>query len=289
MAKTVYIHRDQGMGDVIWIAPLVSHYLDLGCKVTVVSRFANIFEQHPRIKRVGKASRFLRLKLRLFKLLRVPTYIDLNNSYEQEPMLHPVDAYSKRAGVHLVSRLPSAQLFLKHRSEPEAGEKGSIAFHIQAPSQKLSYRNVHGVDWLKLALAMEELGYSCVELVAAEAGTKPILSKYVVHGVDNLFAQLDSFSYFVGLDSGPSHVAQVLGKPSVIFYGSVNPNLRSHVGETLALQQPCDLAGCYHATKGYEGTPCVYENDQTTPPCCTFTTDDVLLKVSAFFSESTEH
>jgi ADP-heptose:LPS heptosyltransferase len=92
---------------------------------------------------------------------------------------------------------------------------------------------------------------------------------------------------FIGLDSGPSHIAASLGKPSLIFFSSVNPAFR-HFAENfhgVFLQQPCEFAGCYHEVTGGKGQPCRFVGDAGIPPCTVHTAESVINAIATFLEE----
>ena len=80
---------------------------------------------------------------------------------------------------------------------------------------------------------------------------------------------LYSSSLFIGLDSGPSHIASVMGIPSLIFFGSVNPLYR-HLNDhnKIFLQTHCSQGYCYHEISNTFGQPCRLVEENKPPPCC---------------------
>ncbi len=287
MKKTIYILRDQALGDVLCVEPMLTHYLNLGAKVVFISRYASVFNQKENLVLVDRPSIFLKLKLKFLKSLgNGRRIIDLNNSYEQTPNLSILDSYLKRADVSISKKNINPRSFDIRKQGLFDNGKKVILFHIQAPSQKLSYRDVHGVNWTDLENGLNNLGYHCVELISNQSNYSPILKNHFKHDIPGLFSAVNEAHYFVGLDSGPAHIANMLDKTSFVFFGSVNPELRltNHTG--LIFQNPCDRAGCYHLTKGYEGSPCVYEDENTTPPCCTFKSEHILLRMEAYLTQN---
>lgn len=83
-------------------------------------------------------------------------------------------------------------------------------------------------------------------------------------------------SLFIGIDSGPSHIAASLGTPSLLFFGAINPDYR-HFRELLKghiLQQACEFAGCYH-TSQKEEVDCRLVGNSGIPKCSLHTTEYV--------------
>lgn len=281
MSKTVYILRNQALGDVIWVEPIIRHYLNEGCKVVLVSRYAGIYAHVQGFRGITQLSLVWKLKLKWVKIFKPGSVVDLNNSYEQDPQQHMVEAYAKKANISGQVLVPNSSSFNDAEVKTDFNLGKTIFFHIQAPSQKLSYRNVHGVDWKRLANELENDGYTCVELLPEHADYAPVLTAHYTHSLSELFGLMKKANYFIGLDSGPAQVAQLYGVTSFLFFGSVNPafrlnltNFKGHI-----FQKTCDRSGCYHLTRGYHGTPCVYETPTSTPPCCTFTTEEVVRQI----------
>ena len=64
-------------------------------------------------------------------------------------------------------------------------------------------------------------------------------------------ALLEQASAFVGIDSGPLHVAGVLGVPSVGLFGPIAGELRLHPrAQSTIVTSRVDCLGCHHAPKG---------------------------------------
>jgi hypothetical protein len=66
--------------------------------------------------------------------------------------------------------------------------------------------------------------------------------------LSELLSLIANASQFVGIDSFPSHVAQVAGVPSSLFFGSVNPLARViNERRTWPIVASLDCLGCYHS------------------------------------------
>ena len=98
-----------------------------------------------------------------------------------------------------------------------------------------------------------------------------------------MIALLSKASLFIGLDSGPSHIATALGVPSVLFFGAVNPWYR-HFPELLKgliLQGACPYAGCFHDAPDPETMVCRLVGAEGLPICSVHSTESVVEAVRA--------
>jgi ADP-heptose:LPS heptosyltransferase len=71
-------------------------------------------------------------------------------------------------------------------------------------------------------------------------------------GVVQIAALLEQASVFVGIDSGPLHIAGVLGVPSVGLFGPVSAKLRLHPdARVTVVVRKVDCLGCHHRPAGH--------------------------------------
>jgi len=154
-----------------------------------------------------------------------------------------------------------------------------IVFDLRYAHYRRNYRKVYNVHWPEVLRHVEEnLGFAVVRL------TDGLSLSGIVPTTPNLrdtISWIRSSTFFVGVDSAPSHIAAALGKPALILFGAVTPWYR-HLPEFygIALQNPCLYAGCYHSVKRRSSQDpeahCVMVGDVVGPPCCTFTTGQLI-------------
>jgi ADP-heptose:LPS heptosyltransferase len=71
-------------------------------------------------------------------------------------------------------------------------------------------------------------------------------------GVVEIAALLEQASVFVGIDSGPLHIAGILGVPAVGLFGPVSANLRLHPrAQVSVITAKMDCLGCHHRPTGH--------------------------------------
>jgi len=102
-----------------------------------------------------------------------------------------------------------------------------------------------------------------------------------------LIALINKCDLFIGIDSGPSHIATSLGKPALIFFGAVNPLLRHFPGKFQGsfLQQPCEFSGCYHEVISKSGQTCRLVGDSGIPKCSLHTNAYLLNAINNLTTE----
>ena len=277
--KRIIIIRERALGDVILIQPILTHFLNNGYHVTLISEYAEIFAGRPDLTRIKKKSRIQLLLLRLYKKLPILNVriLNLNGSYESQPELHVIDAYELTSEIKLEVKELSPDWFysgINIVDDEKIKSKPIIYFHLQAPSQILNYRSIFGIDWKLVEETLLNLGYDCVELISKRENYIPILNKFVLHDVLDIFDLIKNADLFIGLDSGPSYVANLYFVDSFIFYGSVNSKLYLDFSrfKGIIFQNHCEFAGCYHTVKGSSGAICRIVGNEGQPPCCTFDT-----------------
>lgn len=246
------------MGDMIMAEPLMEHLYNTGHRIildTLLSTY-EAFTTHffpvdflPQVQQMEDTSSY-----------RV---INLEMAYEVEPKELVLKSYFKAAGISNF-QLRNPQLNHKPRPENRIFDK-YIVIHID--DTKIPHRNIHGVDWEFVCEFLEKEGYTVVQVGKADLGkcgvkintpTTQMLA-YVIAGAD----------YFIGIDSGPSHIAVGCGVESIIFFGSVDPALRHYNMTNIhEMQKGCDTPNCYHEIISTVGQTCKY--DEKSPPCITW-------------------
>lgn len=69
--------------------------------------------------------------------------------------------------------------------------------------------------------------------------------------IAQMAAVLDQVDVYVGIDSGPQHIATTLGRPTVALFGPTDGRLRVHPrAQSIILDGRTDCLGCHHALTG---------------------------------------
>lgn len=263
------IIRRMCMGDMIMAEPLMEHLHLAGYRIILdtlpgtYDLFGNHFfpvEFLPFVKQTEDTSAY-----------RV---INLEMAYEVEPKELVLRSYFKAAGINQY-QLRNPQLNHKPQKEHRIFDK-YVVVHID--DTNIPHRNVHGINWNEVSYALAQRGYDVVQIGKADLHKMPVkintpttqMLAYVIGGAD----------YFIGIDSGPSHIAVACGVESIIFFGSVDPALRHYdMTNVHEMQKGCDTPNCYHEVVSTVGQPCKY--DEKSPPCITWGTKSFILELNS--------
>jgi hypothetical protein len=262
--EPVIVHRTSSMGDVIMAEPLMERLHNDGYRVILdcLPQYYNLFEHHY-------------FPIEYLPNLREDTsgyrVINLDMAYEVEPKKLVLESYYKAAGINDYT-LRNAKLNFKPTPETRLFDD-YIVLHVDDTA--MPHRNVHGVDW-GMVVAWIELHtmYRVYQIGGQRFGriphvntpTEPMLA-YVIAGA----------SFFIGIDSGPSQIAQACGVKSILFFGSVDARQRYHDrGNIVVLHKHCPVSkdGCYHDVLSTSGQDC--EVDVQIPPCIIWTAEEII-------------
>lgn len=258
----------------LWIEPVIRALAARCRKLTIVTRYNELFENYP------LANVRFRSDLNWMEKLwiRLGGGIILDGAYERAPMQHFLHAYQKAAGVPMTQEYP--RLYLSEAEKAMDFEiTGPLAvLHLETFTDK-NYRKVYGVDFSAVAAFLSGRGYMVVQLGRNPAPIPRV--RHITTNTREMIALLARASLFIGLDSGPSHLAAALGIPSVLFFGAVNPEYRHFSGllKGIILQGPCAFAGCYHKAADPEKLVCQVVGATGEPPCSAHSTAAVLTAI----------
>lgn len=262
--EPIILKRTGAMGDVIMMEPVMEHFHKNGYRVILdcLPHYYNLFANH---NYPIEHLQFLNEDVSEYRV------INLDMSYETEPRELVLKTYYKTCGIESGemrnSRLnffptPDTKLFERY-----------IVLHLD--DTDMPHRNIRGLDWGIVVEYLRNLDYQVFQ-ISNRDGIKiaPVINTvtenmmaYVISGAD----------YFIGIDSGPGHIAIASGIKSMLFFGSVNPKLRyPDLSNITVMQQSCPLAmdGCYHSLISVRGTDC--KVDIQRPPCIEWTADKVI-------------
>ncbi len=273
----IHIQRIGGLGDVIWAEPVVRHFIERGEVVQMITDFSEIFLNYPS-RNLIMNEKFPMNHLRKIhaSVERGARWINLDGAYENRPTRHILEAYRLEAGINMELGPPQIHLTVE---EKKPLFDNYVVLHIE--KNPLSFRNVHGVDWGKVIRYLKERKMEVIQI--SEKGD-------CIHGrwvktktIREMMSLIYNAKCFIGLDSGPSHIAAALGVPAILFFGSVNPQLRhAKAFKGVFLQAPCEYAHCYHEVVGDSGQPCKWGNG--IPKCTIQTSDRVISALETFIN-----
>jgi ADP-heptose:LPS heptosyltransferase len=276
----VYLVRKRALGDVLWIEPLIRQLASRNKRVIVYTKYPELFLHYPlsNVRFTSQLSFWEKMLWMADKWLPFGrSFIDLDEAYEQNPRIHFLNAYQQAAGLPVTREYPRLYLSKEEKAfRPAAAGTGKYAvLHLESMTDR-NYRKVYGVEWEKVVAALAARGFTVI-LIGKDP--EPIPGAIPVKTtLREMMGLISGASFFIGIDSGPSHLAAALGAPALIFFGAVNPDFR-HFRDLLKgriLQQPCEHAGWFHEDNRLTGFSCRLVGDEGIPKCCLFTTDMVL-------------
>lgn len=272
--ETVVLKRSGAIGDIIMMEPVIAELLNRNYNVVLdipMDAWQLYRDYQPKIKHLSE-----------FDHERVPyKLVNLDMVYESNQRRPYLESYFIAAGIYN-GILRNSVLYPKYPADKKLFNK-YVVLHID--ERQTSYRNIYGVKWAVVVRRLKSMGYHVIQIGAgafnpvegAIGMNTPTLSflKWVIGTAD----------LFIGVDSGPAHIAVAQSVPAVIFFGSVTPE---KIYSDFSLIQPiinkCPVAmdGCWHLGTT-EGVACKASKD--IPPCCNFDTDEVIEKITEFNSK----
>lgn len=262
--EPIVIKRQGAMGDVIALEPVLSYFHEKGHPVYLDTQpgFLQMFVNH--YFPVGDYSRFDKdvIKHRV---------INLDMAYEIQPNQSHLKSYAQAAGIDEPLRAP--QLRYKVTPQTRLFPEKYIVLHID--TRETEHRNPHGINWARIVTHLEDAGYLVIQI-----GHGPHPKVAIEYNTVNevfLMWLLGGATFFIGIDSGPANIAVALRIPSIIFFGSVNPDhIHPDLSRVLVMQSKCPIGKqhCWSAQISTRGIDC--EVDSAVPPCTEHTTQSVM-------------
>lgn len=268
--ETIVINRTGAMGDVIQLEPILHYYWMNGFRVVLktLPQFYSLFASHY----------FPVESYDTFNKAVPHSYIDLDMAYEAKPKQLHIKSYFETCGINKEGVIRNAKLNYHADQSIKIFKQKYCVIHIDRRAQL--HRNIEGIAWWKVTDELKKKGFLIVqigkndhvELDAIQMNTiaEPMMA-YVIAGCE----------LFIGIDSGPSHVAVATGRKCVIFFGSVNPTcIHADFSNIKVISNHnshkpfCKIPMCWHESITTTGQECV-ENEEA-PPCSIFDSQKVI-------------
>lgn len=266
--KTVVIKRSAAMGDVILVEPVLHYFHKKGYRVAIDTpeQFYMLFVNHyfP-VHHITKIDG---------RLLPGAEHYNLDMAYEALPKQNRLLSYYQFCGIKDGEmRNPKLSVGFNINQHTKLFPKFCV-IHLEGIRQ--SGRNVFGVDWENVVANIQARGYSVFQVGKRNV---PLIKNAIYLNTMNenfLCYAVGSADFFIGIDSGVSHVASAFNVPSILFFGNTNPEIvHADLSNKVILTKiVCEKPYCWHEQIGVESNEC-YINPQL-PPCAKYTTKEVL-------------
>lgn len=264
----IVIKRTGALGDVIQTEPILEYFHKQGHPVVLQTTpsFYNVFALHyfPVIN-YEKFDKSVRHRI-----------INLDMAYEIKPRQLHLISYFEAAGI-TDYKLRTPKLNYKLSKENRLFKQKYVVIHID--KRETSHRNQFGVDWDSIRQYLEGRGYLVIQIGKNEHDKAGIEFNCVTETM--LMWVIAGADLFIGVDSGPSHVAVALGIPAVILFGSVSPwYIHADMDKITPIFSDCPIKKqfCWHEKVSTTGSEC--EVDKVIPPCCEYDTQKLITRIA---------
>jgi ADP-heptose:LPS heptosyltransferase len=235
------VRRRGAIGDVILTTGVVHRLKEKYplSEITIQTNCQYVYSKNPDVHHIIDFSE--KVSIESFDMV-----FDLDMSYESDPQNHIIDVYSKICGVSNEKDLfLYPDLEYEERIKKLFGNKKVAVFHCE-PTPRWEGRELP-IDKFKYAEEyLRKKGFSILE-VGFKYRLKSDIN-YQDTNWDSLCSIIKYSKIFIGLDSGPFHIAQAFKIPSVVPFGMINPKYRVN---NFSLVKPVvsewvKCKGCHH-------------------------------------------
>lgn len=268
--EAVVISRQGAMGDLILAEPVIDYFSNKGYRVyidTPPELFQVFAHYNHLLKHISQLKQGTKAKI-----------YDLDMTYERYPKQLVLKSYYEACGIE-DGELRNSRLYLHHAEDQKLFERYVV---IHNDDTGISHRNINGLNWFKVVEFLKEQGYLVIQTGKRTSKKIPGAIQFNASTKHLLMFLIKGAEMFIGLDSGVAQIAVAFNIPSVIFFGSVNPEYRYVNFERIRIvHSECSLNKdyyCYHEIiDGVTGKDC--EVDVALPPCAKFLPEQVIEKI----------
>ncbi|MBU3714015.1 MAG: glycosyltransferase family 9 protein, partial [Ferruginibacter sp.] len=255
-------------------------------KLYVFSKYNVVFENYPigNVIFKNKLNFTEKVIMNLERIFKTSIWFkNLDGAYERDPKCHLLEAYRRKLSLDFTLRYPKLYLTQSEKLGSKMDRK-YVVLHLESFSGK-NYRMVYGISWEKVVEFFNNAGFMVYQIGKEKQPIEGTI--YQSTNIRDMISLINGASLFVGIDSGPSHIAASIGIPAVIFFGAVNPQFR-HLMEYFngeILQPYCEYAFCYHESGYLKEVSCKLVGDNGIPPCSKHDTTRVINKIGVILSK----
>ncbi len=255
----IILRREASLGDLIMLEPIIDYYAKKGLQVVIDTNheFMQVFSRYRhRLLHISQ------MDSRISPIKR----ISFDMAYEIKPKQSVIKSYVEITGENIPFRNSRLDFHV---------EQGGELFHkyilIHVDETGLTHRNCQGVNWAVVVPYYQRLGY---QVFQTGKRMKEQVAPFInLSNIEILMYMIKCASLLIGIDSSPAQMAVALGTPAVIFFGSVDSQLRySNFEKVEIIHSDCKKPEhdfCYHSETGTTGVKCRYNIEN--PPCVQYT------------------
>ncbi len=291
----------KSLGDTVWAEPIIRSLTKKYKKVIVYTTLPALFENYPYpqvyIKDISKISIIKNRAIKYMCIFNRYTclYFKFSIFFKELDYTHrrnqPIlQAYSNIAHVPYIEEYPKIYLTDKEKQE-KIWNKKYILIHLTEQAEP--FRNIYGINWESIIETIRKEDYEIFYI--QNKATPLFLNKSKAHPLTvdlrSLIVWIYQASYFIGMDSGPSHVAAALQTPSlIIFNNAVYIEHRHYIDQFkgVILSNKCKHRGCYDYIHSHK-KDCLLASTTEYLQCCIFSTEQVLKGWETLKEKYTNH
>ncbi len=251
----IILRRHMALGDVILLTPIIRAIKEANplSEIHVQTDFPQVFENNPHVSRAAKK----------IERTQDALEVDFNGAYEDMPMVHVLEAYEARARAKVPgmgkidwrTELFPSRKDVQWASAMKARADGHKLCIIHGDPSHWPGKHVEPAVWEQVASHLRRQNWR-VFVVGSMNGALQFGCDLDIRGQTNvlqlaaLCAQAD---LFVGPDSGPMHVSQAAGCPTVGLFGVTSAKfLMTHGSKFMPAEAPPHIpsAGLRHKRPG---------------------------------------
>jgi GT2 family glycosyltransferase/ADP-heptose:LPS heptosyltransferase len=241
----ILVKRRSAMGDVILTTGVLKRLREKYplANITIKTDCPYVYLQNPYVNHIINYDNPIN-ETKLFNMI-----FDLDMSYESDPQKHIIDVYSQKLGV---SSEKDLHLFsIKEYEDKIKGifDKKKIAVIHCEPTEGWIGREMP-LDRFNFAIQyLKKKGFSILEVGLKHRLKSDIEFKNT--NWEDLVSIIKNSKIFIGLDSGPWHIAQAFEIPSVVPFGMIEPKYRVNdfTNTFPIVVEWLNCRGCHHWQK----------------------------------------
>ena len=227
------VKRSGAMGDVLLLEPFIRYLTTIYKRIWFVTseKYKNVFKNHPNIEKI------------ITDVIDTDIAVTYNMDNTSEQFLnYPFEiSYFKFFNIDISNIDTCPKIYFDKEEIYNLGEGKWVAVDVGYKNGRQYYSKD---SWEKIFYQLQKLGMKIViigntflysyNFVDLDLRTENI-------DIRQLFCVIRSADYYIGIDSGPLHVAKLLGKPGIGIFCAYGDNFK-HYDNTKIIKYKCD---CY--------------------------------------------